>query len=93
MLHEFVEKILVHEADKSSVRIQKIEVYLNFIGNFDVPPPDPTPEEIAEMEERIRKREKRREYDRRWKEKKKRLAEEAAVETVKSKPVKPKKVI
>ena len=79
MLHEFVDKILVHESDKSSgLRMQKIEVYLNFIGMFDVPPPDPTPEEIAEMEERIRKREKRREYDLRWKEKKKRLAEEAA---------------
>jgi len=94
MLHEFVEKILVHEADKSSgIRIQKIEVYLNFIGNFDVPPPDPTPEEIAEMEERIRKREKRREYDRRWKEKKKRLAEEATVEAAKSKPANPNKAI
>jgi hypothetical protein len=78
MLHEFVEKILVHEADKTNeVRIQKIEVCLNFIGTFDVPPPDPTPEEIAEMEERIRKRLKRREYTRRWVAKKKRLAEEA----------------
>jgi len=77
MLHEFVEKILVHESDKSSgVRVQKIEVYLNFIGNFDVPPPDPTPEELAEMEERIRKREKRREYNERYMAKKKRLAEE-----------------
>jgi len=78
MLHEFVEKILVHEADKSSgVRVQKIEVYLNFIGNFDIPPPDPTPEELAEMEERIRKREKRREYTQRYIAKKKRLQEEA----------------
>ena len=87
MLREFVEKILVHEADKSSgVRIQKIEVCLNFIGTFDVPPPDPTPEEIAEMEERIRKREKRREYDFRWKAKKKRLAEEAAAQTATPQP-------
>ena len=79
MLHEFVEKILVHEMDKSSgVRVQKIEVCLNFIGNFDVPPPDPTPEEIAEMEERIRKREKKREYHLRYMAKKERLADEAA---------------
>jgi len=78
MLHEFVEKILVHEADKTSgVRVQKIEVYLNFIGNFDIPPPDPTPEELAEMEECIRKREKRREYNQRYMAKKKRFAEEA----------------
>ena len=87
MLHEFVEKILVHEMDKSSgVRIQKIEVYLNFIGNFDVPPPDPTPEEIAEMEERIRKREKKREYHLRYMTKKQRLADEAAAETAITKP-------
>ena len=92
MLHEFVEKILVHEADKSSgVRVQKIEVCLNFIGNFDVPPPDPTPEELAEMEEQIRKREKRREYTHRWTEKKKRLAEEAAAEQATIKPTPPKK--
>jgi len=86
MLHEFVEKILVHEADKSSgVRVQKIEVCLNFIGNFDVPPPDPTPEELAEMEEQIRKREKKREYHLRYMAKKQRLAEEAAAETAKPK--------
>jgi hypothetical protein len=40
MLNEFVEKILVHEAEvarKGHRRRQKVEIYLNFIGKFDVP--------------------------------------------------------
>lgn len=38
MLHEFVEKVIVYEADKSSGRReQRVDIYLNFIGRFDVP--------------------------------------------------------
>ena len=40
MLNEFVEKILVHEAEgarKGYGRTQKVEIYLNFIGKFNVP--------------------------------------------------------
>jgi hypothetical protein len=38
MLHEFVEKVVVHEADKSSgVRQQQVDIYLNYIGQFEVP--------------------------------------------------------
>ncbi|MDD2362965.1 MAG: recombinase family protein [Oscillospiraceae bacterium] len=38
MLHEFVEKVVVHEADKSSgVRQQRVDIYLNYIGQFEVP--------------------------------------------------------
>ena len=38
MLNEFVEKILVHEADYSSgERVQEVEIYLNFIGKFELP--------------------------------------------------------
>lgn len=38
MLHEFVEKVIVHEGDKSSgVRQQRVDIYLNYIGQFDVP--------------------------------------------------------
>jgi DNA invertase Pin-like site-specific DNA recombinase len=38
LLNEFVEKVIVHEADKSSgKRTQEVEIYLNFIGKFDVP--------------------------------------------------------
>lgn len=56
MLHEFIEKILVHAPDRSSgERVQEVEIHLKFIGKFDVPLPEPTPEELAE-EERRRKR-------------------------------------
>ena len=38
MIHEFVEKILVHAPDRSTgERVQEIEIYLNFIGKFEVP--------------------------------------------------------
>ena len=38
MLHEFVDKILVHEADKSSgKRVQQVEIHLNYIGQFAIP--------------------------------------------------------
>ena len=38
MLHEFVEKVVVHEADKTNgVREQRVDIYLNYIGQFDVP--------------------------------------------------------
>jgi len=47
MIAEFVEKIIVHEADKSSgEREQEVEIYFNFIGKFDLPIPDLTPEEL-----------------------------------------------
>jgi DNA invertase Pin-like site-specific DNA recombinase len=37
MLNEFIDHIDVHEADKSSgIRTQKVDIYLNFIGDFDV---------------------------------------------------------
>ena len=38
MFHEFVDKIIVHEADKSSgKRVQDVEIILNYIGQFAVP--------------------------------------------------------
>ena len=38
LLNEFVEKVIVHEADKSTgKRVQKVDIYLNFIGNFELP--------------------------------------------------------
>ena len=50
MLNEFVEKILVHAPDRSTgERTQEVEVYLNFIGNIEVPAPEPTPEELEQM--------------------------------------------
>lgn len=78
MLNEFVEKILVHEADYSSgERVQEVEIYLNFIGKFELPVKEPTAEEIAEHEKLKACRAKKAEYNRRYMEKRrKRIAEE-----------------
>ena len=66
MIFEFVDKSVVHAPDKSSgERVQKVDIYLKFIGKFDVPLPEPTPEELAEQERLRKKREKQREYSRR----------------------------
>lgn len=39
MINEFVEKIIVHERDRkgSQTSKQKIEIYFNFIGNYELP--------------------------------------------------------
>ena len=68
MVNEFVEKIVAHapSRDENGDRCQDIEIYLNFIGRFDVPLPEPTPEELAaEEEQRLKRAENRRKYDRR----------------------------
>lgn len=71
MIYEFVDKILVHAPDKSSgERVQEVDIYLKFIGKFDVPLPEPTPEELAAQEKLRKKREKQREYTKRYREKK-----------------------
>jgi uncharacterized phage infection (PIP) family protein YhgE len=64
MVHEFIEKIIVHESDKSTgKRTQQVDVHLNFIGNFKVPLQDipPTAKEIAEAEEAERLKQEKRE--------------------------------
>lgn len=78
MLNEFVEKILVHEADYSSgERVQEVEIYLNFIGKFELPVKEPTADEIAEHENLKARRAKKAEYNRRYMEKRrKRIAGE-----------------
>ena len=48
LLNEFIEKIIVHEADKSSGRReQKIDIYLNYIGKFELPEEEAQPEEVG----------------------------------------------
>ena len=75
MILEFVDKIVVHAPDRSSgERTQEVDIYLKFIGKFDVPLPEPTPEELEEQEKLRQKREKQREYTKRYREKKKRAA-------------------
>ena len=67
MIMEFIEKIVVHEADKSSgEREQQVDIFLNFIGKFDVPVSEPTPDEIAVEEKARLKRERHRESQRRY---------------------------
>lgn len=69
MLNEFIDKILVHEADKSSgERVQQVDIYFNFIGNFTFPEEitPPTPEELAAKEKLRRKRELQRAANARW---------------------------
>lgn len=42
MLNEFIEKIIVHEADKSGGRLnrkQKVDIYFNFVGQIDLSEP------------------------------------------------------
>ena len=70
MLNEFVEKIIVHEADKSNgQREQQVDIHLNFIGHFQLPQeelPPPTAEDIEEAEKRQRRLEYQREANKRW---------------------------
>jgi len=75
MIHEFIDKVIIHEGDRSSgERVQKVDVYLNFIGKFDVPlpQPEPTPEEIAAAEKLKKQRERKRINGQRFMEKRKR---------------------
>jgi len=69
MLYEFVEKIVVHERDDKMVHTspQKVEVYLNFIGEYTIPEilNQPTEEEIAEENAIEQRRAKDRERYRR----------------------------
>ena len=58
MIYEFIDKILVHKPEKiDGERTQEVEIYLKFIGKFQVPLPEPTPEELAEE---ARKKKRRR---------------------------------
>jgi len=65
MINEFIEKIMVHAPDRSDGdRVQEVDIYLKFIGKFDLPTPELTEEELKEQErlrkERIRSRERYR---------------------------------
>lgn len=67
MINELVDRIVVHEADKSSgKRIQRVDIHLSFIGAFDIPVPEPTAEELEAERKLDELRAKRREYNRRY---------------------------
>ena len=79
MIYEFIDKILVHAPDRSTGdRTQEVDIYLKFIGKFDVPLPEPTAEELAEMEKQRKKRAYYRERSKRQRErdKQKKLSEQ-----------------
>lgn len=76
MINEFIEKIIVHEAEKvDGERFQEVDIYLNFIGKFEIPPQELTAEEEREQEKIKRRRESQRRYNAR--KKAKRLAAQA----------------
>lgn len=67
MINEFVDKILVHEGKwENCERTQEAEIYLNFIGKFEMPKKEPTKEELEELEKLRKKREKKCEYNYRY---------------------------
>jgi len=82
MLHEFVDKVIVHEADRSTgERVQQVDIHLNFVGHFIIPGTEPiplTPEEQAAEEERLAKKRHKNKVLREWRAKKR--AEKAAAE-------------
>ena len=62
MINEFIEKIIIHERDRkgSQTSKQKIEIYFNFIGNYEVPKEELSEEERSKLEEEERKINERR---------------------------------
>ena len=62
MINEFIEKIIVHAPEKvDGDRVQQVDIYLSFIGQFELPAPELTPEEIKRHEQLKRHRIKSRE--------------------------------
>jgi ssDNA-binding Zn-finger/Zn-ribbon topoisomerase 1 len=64
MIREFVEKIVVHAKENQYVQSspQRVEIHLNFIGEFEFlnAEREPTPEELAEQERVEKERERNR---------------------------------
>ena len=74
MLNSFVEKVVIHEGDKSSgKRVQQVDIYLSFIGSFDIPdePVEKSPGEIEAERKTDERRAKQRDRQRTYREKKK----------------------
>ena len=62
IINEFVEKILVHERDRkgSQTANQKVEIYFNFIGNYEPPKEELSEEERLKLEDEERKNNERK---------------------------------
>lgn len=77
MIYEFVDKILVHAPEKiDGERTQEVEIYLKYIGKFDVPIQETQNEENPEAEKKRKQRKYHREYQQKRRQAK--LAAEAA---------------
>ena len=77
MILEFIDKIIVHAPTKvDGEREQEVEIYLKFIGKFDVPVPEPTAEELAEQEKQRQRRAYYRERGRRQRERERQRREQ-----------------
>ena len=88
MLNEFIDKIIIHAPYRDEIdRFQQIDIYFNFIGQFELPEVEPTPEELAEIEKQRQRRLRNKLYTRRYREKKKaeKLAAQKAAEQQKKK--------
>ena len=61
IINEFVEKILVHERDRkgSQTANQKVEIYFNFIGDYEAPKEELSEEEIQKLKEEEKERERK----------------------------------
>ena len=85
MITEYIDKIVVYEAERiDGDRLQKVEIYLNFVGKFDIPFTEPTPEEIQAEERRKKHNKINRERQRRYTARKKAEMEQAKLEAEKS---------
>jgi hypothetical protein len=82
MLNEYVDTILVHEAEKiDGERDQEVEVYLNYIGKFELPEAESSVEELEALEKDKARRAKQREYCKAYRERKRQQkAEEQAAD-------------
>ncbi len=62
LINEFIDKIIVHAPEKiDGERVQEVEIYYNFIGKFELPEEQLTPEEEKSQEQLRRHRIKSRE--------------------------------
>ncbi len=79
MLNAYVERIYVHGRDRASGYChQRIDIHFRFIGQFPVPVPEPTPEELVAAEKHRQRLLKQKEYRERYKAKKAAAATKAA---------------
>ncbi len=79
MINEFIEKIIVHEAEViDHERVQDMDIYLNFIGKFELPPQELSAEEEKELLKLKQRRESQRRYNAKRRQQRKQAQEEAA---------------